>query len=63
VVAVAKTKDDKVVLIRRRDTGKWALPGGTIEWGETLAQCIRRELREEAGVEVISLGELCGTTP
>lgn len=60
VVAVAQTKEGKVVLIRRRDTGKWALPGGTIEWGETLAQCIRRELREEAGVEVIALGELSG---
>lgn len=60
VVAVALTKDGKVVLIRRRDTGKWALPGGTVEWGETLAQCVRRELREEAGVEVIQTGELSG---
>ena len=60
VVAVARTKEGKVVLIRRRDTGKWALPGGTVEWGETLSQCVRRELREEAGVEVIQTGELCG---
>src|SRR5690606_29941952 len=50
----------RILLIRRRDTGKWALPGGTVEWGETLAGCIRRELREEAGVEVIQLGELAG---
>jgi 8-oxo-dGTP diphosphatase len=60
VVAVARTKDRKTVLIRRRDTGKWALPGGTVEWGETLQSCIRRELREEAGVEVIHLGPLSG---
>lgn len=60
VVAVARTKEGKVVLIRRRDTGKWALPGGTVEWGETLSQCVRRELREEAGVEVIQTGELHG---
>lgn len=60
VVAIAHTKDGRLVLIRRRDTGKWALPGGTVEWGETLAQCLARELREEAGVEVVELGELCG---
>lgn len=60
VVALGQTKDKRIVLIRRRDTGKWALPGGTVEWGETLAGCIKRELREEAGVEVIQLGELAG---
>lgn len=60
VVAVPQTKEGKVVLIRRRDTGKWALPGGTVEWGETLDHCLRRELREEAGVEVIQMGELRG---
>ncbi len=60
VVALGQTKDERIVLIRRRDTGKWALPGGTVEWGETLASCVRRELREEAGVEVIRLGELAG---
>lgn len=60
VVAVAKTKDNKLLLIRRRDTGRWALPGGTVEWGETLQSCVRRELREEAGVEVIHLGQLSG---
>jgi 8-oxo-dGTP diphosphatase len=60
IVAVAQSKDGKVLLIRRRDTGKWALPGGTVEWGETLASCVRRELREEAGVEVIQLGQLNG---
>lgn len=31
-----------------------------MEWGETIAQCVTRELREEAGVEVVELGELCG---
>lgn len=60
IVALARTRDGKVVLIRRRDTGKWALPGGTVEWGETLQSCVRRELHEEAGVEVVSTGELLG---
>jgi 8-oxo-dGTP diphosphatase len=60
VVALATTHDGRVVLIRRTDTDQWALPGGTVEWGETLQTCIRRELAEEAGVEVIATGELLG---
>jgi 8-oxo-dGTP diphosphatase len=60
VAALAKAHDGRVVLIKRGDTGQWALPGGTVEWGETLRTCIKRELAEEAGVEVISLGDLLG---
>ncbi len=60
IVAVASTHDGSLVLIRRQDTGQWALPGGTVEWGEPLEVCIRRELAEEAGVEVISVGDLLG---
>lgn len=57
---VARTEDGRVVLIRRGDTGEWCLPGGTLEWGETLRTTLARELREEAGVEVISAGGLLG---
>jgi 8-oxo-dGTP diphosphatase len=60
IVALAATHDGRIVLIRRRDTGQWALPGGTVEWGEPLDACVRRELAEEAGVEVISTGDLLG---
>jgi 8-oxo-dGTP diphosphatase len=60
IAAVARTAEGHVVLIRRADTGTWALPGGTLEWGETLRNAITRELAEEAGVQVASLGELLG---
>ncbi|MGQ0506883.1 MAG: NUDIX hydrolase [Myxococcaceae bacterium] len=60
LVAYAKTPDGRVVMIRRSDTGEWALPGGTLEWGETLRSTLTRELHEEAGVDVLEVGELLG---
>ncbi len=60
IVAVARTPSDKIVLIRRTDTGQWALPGGTLEWNESLRDACERELREEAGAETIELGDLVG---
>lgn len=58
--AVARTEDGRILLIRRGDTGEWALPGGTVEWGETLRGTLPRELWEEAGVERCEAGELLG---
>lgn len=48
------------MLVRRADSGCWALPGGTVEWGETLRTTATRELKEEAGALVLSLGSLRG---
>jgi 8-oxo-dGTP diphosphatase len=52
VAVAAQTSNGRWLLIRRRDTGGWALPGGTLEWGETLLEAAHRELREEAGVTI-----------
>jgi 8-oxo-dGTP diphosphatase len=60
IAAAARTADGRQLLIRRGDSGKWALPGGTLEWGETLRSSIEREVFEEAGARVIHLGELLG---
>lgn len=57
IAALARTEDGRVILIRRGDTGEWAMPGGTLEWGETLRDSIVRELLEEAGVDTLSLGD------
>ena len=42
----------RVLLIRRRDNGLWALPGGCQDLGETPAECARRECREETGFDI-----------
>ncbi len=60
IAALARTPDGHYVLIRRSDSGQWALPGGTLEWGETLRTAIERELLEEAGTRLVSLGEVIG---
>jgi 8-oxo-dGTP diphosphatase len=50
VAAAARTADDHWLLVRRADTGQWGLAGGTLAWGETLHECLAREMAEEAGV-------------
>ncbi len=47
--------EGRALLIRRGSEplkGEWSIPGGTLELGETLAEGVRRELREETGLEV-----------
>jgi 8-oxo-dGTP diphosphatase len=60
VAVAAQGPGERWLLIRRRDTGGWALPGGTLEWGETLTDGAKRELLEEAGVVHEGSFDLCG---
>ena len=60
IAATARTRDGRWVLIRRADTGTWALPGGTLEWGETLRVGLARELLEEAGIEQCTIDRVVG---
>jgi 8-oxo-dGTP diphosphatase len=60
IAAAARTNDGRWLLIRRADTGTWALPGGTLEWGETLRRGLARELEEEAGVTEFELLRVVG---
>jgi 8-oxo-dGTP diphosphatase len=60
IVAAARTRDGRWLLVRRTDLGQWALAGGTLEWGETLRASVARELAEEAGVDGCEIVRLVG---
>lgn len=52
--------DGQIVLIRRRDNGRWSLPGGIVDWGEDILTAVRRELAEETGLELVKIRRLVG---
>ena len=54
----------KILLTRRTDNGRWCLPGGHMEAGESMAETCVREVLEETGLQV-KVGRLIGvyTTP
>ena len=51
VAALVTNEKNEILLVNSPWRG-WEYPGGLIEPGETFAEALRREIREEAGVEV-----------
>ncbi len=45
-------KREKILLTQRSDNGRWCLPGGQMERGESLAETCIREVEEETGLQV-----------
>jgi len=52
VAAVIFDRRGRILLQQRSDGGQWGLPGGGVEIGETVAQAVIREVREETGLRV-----------
>jgi 8-oxo-dGTP pyrophosphatase MutT (NUDIX family) len=52
IITRENSGDTKLLVVKIRSTGKFYLPGGGIDDGETEEQALRRELREEANLEV-----------
>jgi 8-oxo-dGTP diphosphatase len=51
VAAIIFNDQGEVLLQRRKDTNKWCLISGHVEFGETVEQAILREIREETTIE------------
>ena len=60
VTIVPVLPNGEIVLVRRRDTGQWGLPGGVVDWGENIPTAARRELKEETGLELVQITRLVG---
>lgn len=55
-VGAVVVRAGELLLIRRgrgAAEGKWSVPGGRVEWGETLEQAVVREVAEETGLDVV----------
>jgi 8-oxo-dGTP diphosphatase len=56
VTAAVMETDGRIIIAQRKSTdhlaGKWELPGGKVEPGETPEQCLQRELKEEFDIDV-----------
>ena len=62
VGAIITDNQGRLFLARRgpeskNERGLWEFPGGSVEFGETMADALRREMREEFGIE-IAVGKL-----
>ncbi len=56
-VNVVVTNDQgELLLIRRSDNENWAVPGGAIDLGESMAQAAIRETKEESGIDCEIIG-------
>lgn len=58
VASIAVMDGDKILMGRRRDSGRWTLPGGHLEAGEDPHEGAIRELAEEAGIDAQQLNYL-----
>lgn len=52
VAAVIVNEHGQVLLTQRRDNGHWEPPGGVLELSESITDGLRREVREETGLEI-----------
>ena len=56
VAGVITDDRGRVLLIQRADNNRWEPPGGVLELGESITDGLRREVREETGLDVEPVG-------
>ena len=50
--AIVTNAEEKILLERRSDNGRWGLPSGVMEIGERIGEPIVREVKEETGLDI-----------
>ncbi|MFA6526784.1 MAG: NUDIX domain-containing protein [Candidatus Buchananbacteria bacterium] len=63
VFALITDKDNKIILTKAIPSEKkgvdykdiWSMPGGTVEFGETVEVCLKREILEELGIAIFDI--------
>ena len=56
------TNEDGKILVVKENQDFWSLPGGGLEHGESAQDCLKREIREEIGVDNVKIGEIAYST-
>lgn len=59
VFAAVCDRWDRVLLVRRIDSGNWEMPGGAVDPGESTSDALCREVREESGL-IVRPGRIAG---
>jgi|SRR5579875_568739 8-oxo-dGTP pyrophosphatase MutT (NUDIX family) len=49
---IVRNAEGKILLEQRSDNGRWELPSGVIEIGESISETIVREVKEETGLDI-----------
>lgn len=62
IAAGGIVQNEKGEILLQLRKGKWDLPKGKLDNGESIEECAVREVEEETGLKNIHLGELIGTT-
>jgi ADP-ribose pyrophosphatase YjhB (NUDIX family) len=52
--AIIQDKEGKLLFVKRGDNGAWVMPAGGMELHESILDCVKREVKEETGLDVIS---------
>ncbi len=52
---IIENDQKEILVIERADNGQMGIPAGSLEEGETIEECIKREVWEETGIEILDL--------